>query len=246
MKKPNFKLEIFEGPLDLLLHLIQKHELNIYDIEISKLLEQYLEYIEMYRQLDMEIAGEFLEMAARLIYIKTVSLLPKPEIAEKEKQELQGDLIEYSICKQMAQLLSGKFEGFDIFVRKPMEFKFSKRYTRHHDPLELSTVYCQLNQRPQEEKMRLLAEQRVKNVVSEKPVSVMSKVIYLLRQLFNNKVVYIDQLYDGLKDKSSRIAMFLAILELTRNGRIVISDDNTEIYLKQERKRKKSTESEVK
>jgi segregation and condensation protein A len=146
----------------------------------------------------------------------------------------------------MAQLLSGKFEGFDIFVRKPMEFKFSKRYTRHHDPLELSTVYCQLNQRPQEEKMRLLAEQRVKNVVSEKPVSVMSKVIYLLRQLFNNKVVYIDQLYDGLKDKSSRIAMFLAILELTRNGRIVISDDNTEIYLKQERKRKKSTESEVK
>ena len=77
MESISFKLDVFEGPLDLLLHLITKHKLNIYDIEISKLLEQYLLYIEQAKEQDLEIAGEFLEMAARLIYIKTVSLLPK-------------------------------------------------------------------------------------------------------------------------------------------------------------------------
>lgn len=74
-----FKLEVFTGPLDLLLHLISKHKLNINDIEISKLLEQYLLYIEEAQRQDLELAGEFLEMAARLVWIKTVSLLPKPK-----------------------------------------------------------------------------------------------------------------------------------------------------------------------
>ena len=73
----NFKLEVFEGPLDLLLSLISKHKLNIYDIEISLLLEQFLLYLEQMKQADIEIAGEFLEMAARLIYIKSSALLPK-------------------------------------------------------------------------------------------------------------------------------------------------------------------------
>ena len=76
MAQISFKLPVFEGPLDLLLHLIAKHKLNIYDIEISKLLEQYLLYMEQCSQQDYELAGEFLEMAARLIYIKTASLLP--------------------------------------------------------------------------------------------------------------------------------------------------------------------------
>ena len=84
MQKLSFKLEIFEGPLDLLLNLISKHKLNIYDIEISSLLDQYLLYLNQCREHDLELAGEFLEMAARLIYIKTSALLPKPEEAEKE------------------------------------------------------------------------------------------------------------------------------------------------------------------
>nr|MDE5564608.1 segregation/condensation protein A [Oscillospiraceae bacterium] len=69
-----FKLDVFTGPLDLLLHLISKHQLNINDIEITKLLEQYLLYMEEAKRQDLELAGEFLEMAARLVYIKTVSL----------------------------------------------------------------------------------------------------------------------------------------------------------------------------
>ena len=102
METISFKLEVFEGPLDLLLNLIQKHKLNICDIEISKLLEQYLLYIEQANEQDLELAGEFLEMAARLIYIKTASLLPQPEEAEKMKKELEGALMEYSLCKLAA------------------------------------------------------------------------------------------------------------------------------------------------
>lgn len=233
MEKLNFKFEVFEGPLDVLLHLIQKHKLNIYDIEISKLLDQYLEYIDLYRRHDMELAGEFLDMAARLIYIKTVSLLPKPETAEKEKEQLQGELIEYSICKKMSALLAKHNIGDDIFVREPMKIKFSQRYTRFHEKEELLLAYVMLNKRPDEEKAKLLAEDRVKNAVaSQKPVSVMSKVVFLIRHLYNLKTVSMDELYSDLHDKSSRVAMFLAVLELTRKGRIIISDDNTEIYLK--------------
>lgn len=238
MEKLSFRLEVFEGPLDLLLHLITKHKLNIYDIEISRLLEQYLEYIDMYSKTDMELAGEFLEMAARLIYIKTVSLLPKPNDAEKEKEALQGDLIEYSICKQMASVLSKKFVGNDIFVRQPMKIKIPQTYSRFHDKTELVNAYLAINKRPQEEKMRLLAEQKVKNVVSDKPVSVFSKIYVLMKNLYSSKTVEINSLYENLNDKSSRIAMFLAILELTKKGRILISDDGTELYLKRERKKR--------
>ena len=117
----SFKLENFEGPLDLLLYLISKHKLNIEDIEISLLLEQYLEYIDGLDEQDFETAGEFLEMAARLIYIKTVSLLPKPNEAEQLKKELEGRLIEYSVCKQTAKLLQDMCAYGEIFVREPIK-----------------------------------------------------------------------------------------------------------------------------
>ena len=79
MQELKFKLEVYEGPLDLMLSLIAKHKLNIYDIEISLLLEQFMLYLDRMKQADIEIAGEFLEMAARLIYIKSAALLPKHE-----------------------------------------------------------------------------------------------------------------------------------------------------------------------
>ena len=102
MNSYSYRLDSFEGPLDLLLYLISKHKLNINDIKISLLLEQYLEYIEGVEEQDFEYAGEFLEMAARLILIKTLSLLPKHDEAQELKQELQGRLIEYSLCKKAA------------------------------------------------------------------------------------------------------------------------------------------------
>ena len=140
-----FQLDVFTGPLDLLLHLISKHELNINDIEISKLLEQYLLYIEAAREQDLELAGEFLEMAARLVYIKTVSLLPKPEEAERAKQELQGALIEYALCQQAARELKERFIADDIFVRAPLKLaKVKETYALTHEPDILADVLARL------------------------------------------------------------------------------------------------------
>ena len=129
MEGLNFKLEIFEGPLDLMLSLIQKHKLNIQDIEISILLDQFMLYLDRMSEADLEIASEFLEMAARLIMIKSAALLPKEE-AEQMKKELQGALIEYALCKTMAERLRKRFLGDVVFVREPMEIEIDKEIGR--------------------------------------------------------------------------------------------------------------------
>ena len=108
METLRFRLDGFEGPLDLMLHLIQRHKLDIYDVEITRLLDQYLDFIEQMQAADLEIASEFLAMAARLVYIKTMSLLPQHEEETAElKRELEGQLLEYHLCKLVAQVLRG-------------------------------------------------------------------------------------------------------------------------------------------
>ena len=124
----SYKLDVFEGPLDLLLHLIAQSKVNICDVSISELLEQYMAKITEMQEHEMEIASEFLEMAARLVYIKTVSLLPKSPEAEQLRQELTGQLLEYQECKRIAQILSEKI-SFDRFVREPMEIE-TERWQR--------------------------------------------------------------------------------------------------------------------
>ena len=101
----SYKLQDFEGPLDLLLQLIARNKLNIYDIQLTVLVDQYLEQIEAFKETELEVASEFLEMAARLIYIKTASLLPKHEEFENLKDELTGELLEYQLCKEIAEKL---------------------------------------------------------------------------------------------------------------------------------------------
>ncbi len=128
MDKLSYKLEVFEGPLDLLLTLIAKNKLNIYDINVSELLEQYMQQIDLMRENEMDVASEFLEMAARLVYIKTVMLLPRHEEADELRDELSGELIEYSICKQMARQLATMTEGFGRFVREPVKLPVNKAY----------------------------------------------------------------------------------------------------------------------
>ena len=96
MKRPVFKLEVFDGPLDLLLHLISKNKVSIYDIPISLILEQYMEYIDDLKKMDLEVSSEFIEMAANLMYIKSKMLLPKPEPEEEDpREELVRRLLEY-------------------------------------------------------------------------------------------------------------------------------------------------------
>ena len=106
MDMPSFSLKFFEGPLDLLLHLIAKNKLNIYDINISELLDQYMLYINAVNETTADISSEFLEMASRLVYIKTVSLLPNSDEADALKSELSGELLEYRVCRMIAERLS--------------------------------------------------------------------------------------------------------------------------------------------
>lgn len=128
----NVKLEIFEGPLDLLLHLIKRNEVDIYDIPVSAITEQYLEYIEMMKEMNLEFAGEFLVMAATLVHIKSKMLLPVDEEAQPEeeegadpREELVRRLIEYQKYKEAAKELGEKSHlGRDVFLRgqeEPLE-----------------------------------------------------------------------------------------------------------------------------
>lgn len=237
MSTLSYKLDSFEGPLDLLLHLISKHKLDIQNIEITLLLEQYLAYIDEISEQDMEYAGDFLEMAARLIYIKTISLLPQHEEAAELKKELEGRLIEYSLCKKAAEVLLMSYIGGQIFVRKPMEIETDNTYAVIHDPLDLINAYSLIETK---EKNNAPVEAKVfTSIVSHKIVSVTSKIVYILKKLYNGDVFDMDRLYDGMTDRSERVATFLAVLELTKSGRVMLSDDNSEIVFNRTRTKTK-------
>lgn len=220
----NFKLETFEGPLDLLLHLISKHKMNIFDIEISLLLDQYMEYINKMQSMDMEVASEFLEMAARLVQIKTLSLLPKHEEEEQLRRELTGELVEYSLCKKAAELLGESYCGNDIFSRTPMEIEADKTYKRVHEQDVLMTAYLSMLGKtraklpPKQEEFHPIVTKRV--------VSVSSRVIFVLKNLYKKKKMQFLELFKKSQDKSEMVATFLAILELIKNKRVRVDDDN--------------------
>lgn len=224
MEQLSFKLEVFEGPLDLLLHLISKHKLNINDISIVVLLEQYLEYIDKMAEMNMEIAGEFLEMAARLVYIKTVSLLPQHEEAEVLRKELQGELIDYELCKKAAEIMRSKYIGNNITVRKPMQIDFDSTYSVIHDSEILVKTYMNIHIKAPEEPIKTEA---FNTIVSKKIVSVTTKILYVLRKLYKTGECLMHELFCDMTDRSERVATFLAVLELTKSGRIMLNDDNT-------------------
>lgn len=238
----SFKLEVFEGPLDLLLHLISKHKLNINDIPIVLLVDQYMEYISDMSEQNMDIAGEFLEMAAHLVYIKTVSLLPKHEEAEVMKKELEGRLIEYSLCKRAAELMQLKYIGGNITVRKPMKLEYDNTYAVTHDPEELLKAYLGITVKKTEEPVK---QESFNTIVKKKIVSVTSKIIYVLRRLYTKGECSTDGLFEGVTDRSERVAVFLAILELTKSGRILLNDDNTMIKFNTEYSKRNKEEQEA-
>ena len=136
-----YKLPVFEGPLDLLLTLISKNKIDIYDIQISDLLDQYMEQISRMQENQMDIASEFLTMASRLVYIKSVMLLPKyEEEAEELKKELSGQLLEYAVCREIAAKL-GAIYDFDTFFRAPSPVEFDLTYNRSHPPEDIAKAY---------------------------------------------------------------------------------------------------------
>lgn len=227
MTELNFKLEVFEGPLDLLLMLIQKHKLNIQDIEISILLEQFLNYLERMTEADIEVTSDFLEMAARLILIKSAALLPKEE-AEKMKQELQGALIELALCKTMAGKLRKRYQGDSIFVREPMVIDVDMSYNRTHQPEEMLLAYGAVAERSRQKAE--YERQPAAPVVEKSYVTVFTGVLTILKSLRRDGVVEIAKLCED-QPRSRRVATFLAVLELSKDGRIFISEDGKTVRL---------------
>lgn len=221
MTELNFKLEVFEGPLDLLLALIQKHKLNIYDIEISVLLDQFLGYLERMTEADIEVTSDFLEMAARLILIKSAALLPKEEV-EKLKKELEGQLIELALAKEMAQRLKTRWQGDEVFVRLPAELEIDAAYRRIHEPEELLLAYGVLAERA----IRRESYNRppIAPVVEKSYVTIFTGIVRILKTLRKNREVRLEELCEGC-GRSLKVAIFLAILELAKEGRVAISDD---------------------
>lgn len=220
MEQINYKLEVFEGPMDLLLHLISKHKLNINDILIAELVNQYLDYVRQMENADFDVAGDFLEMAARLIYIKTVSLLPRHEEAEELKKELTGELIEYRDCKIMAEKLKKQTDGFNCFVREAAGGYVNYDYERFHEGEELLNAYISAAGRAQRKLPPPIDSFKV--IVARKFVNVASKIQTVMRKLWSGKKVKFLSLFDGAQTKSDLVATFLAVLELTKTKKISV------------------------
>ncbi len=226
-----YKLDDFEGPLDLLLQLISRNKLNIRDIKLSVLIDQYLEQIEYFRTQEMEIASEFLEMASRLIYMKTVSLLPKHEEIEQLKEELTGELLEYSICRQMAEKLSTMTEGFEKFVKLPTVYDFDSAYELSHDSEILVTAYLSAVNRAK--RFAPVNVAPFTKIVAKKIVAVSTKIVYVIRKLAFSGKTKLGSLYSGAKSRSELVATFLAILELCKANRVKIgTGDGTDAEIK--------------
>lgn len=231
MAQLNYKLEVFEGPMDLLLHLINKHKLNINDIPIVELVNQYLDYVRQMEDADFDIAGDFLEMAARLIYIKTVSLLPKHEEAEKLKSELTGELIEYRDCKLIAEKLSHQTDGFNRFVREPQPGWVNYDYERFHESEELLNAYISAAGRAQRKLPPPI--ESFKAIVARTFVNVATKINTVMRRLWSGKKVKFLTLFEGSQSKSDIVAVFLAVLELAKTKKISLegSIQNPEVQI---------------
>ena len=218
----NFKLEIFDGPLDLLLALISKQKINIYDIPIASILDQYLEYMELCQMYDAELSSEFIVMACELLYIKSKMLLPK-EDEEDPREELVRSLIEYSEVKRAAAWLAGREQEYYFRYYPTPQQPIVKIEAVETDPALLWEAFSQLKTSLREDRERKKKED-VQSIFSAKVTPVESKVVFVLRRMVKafprgNSVSFASMIREQ-GDRSDRVATFLAILELIQSGRI--------------------------
>lgn len=219
------KLEVFEGPLDLLLYLIKKDELDIYNIPITRITEQYLEYIGMLEMLDLDFAGEFLVMAATLMHIKSKMLLPPdPEAATEEeldpRAELVRRLIEYKAYKEAAERLKGCEEKRgDFFVRggvQPPQTDGADEF-REVTLFDLLTALGKI--------LKSLPKEAAHEVVRDE-YTVQDKIEELTRILVNKPVVRFSAFFKAARNKYEVITTFLAVLELIRLQEVGFRQDS--------------------
>ncbi len=232
------KLPVFEGPLDLLLFLLRKNEIDIYDIPIGQITGQYLSVLRAMERLSLDIAGEFFVMAATLMYIKSRMLLPADERPGQEGEEeeagadprweLVGQLLEYKKVKQGAMALEDMIEERLSCIPRSCSLSDSaevRRPLKNSDRIELWNTFNNV--------LRRLAEKLVEGEITGEQVSVSDRMEFIL-SLEGEEFSFSGLFEKGRTTVPLLVATFLAVLELTRLRRLDISQDEAfgEIYLK--------------
>lgn len=216
------KLEIFEGPLDLLLYLIKKEEIDISDIPIAKIAHQYLEYLEFMKMLDLNIAGEFILMAATLMHIKSKMLLPPTETAEEIEEEdpraeLVRKLLEYKRFKEAAgELFHMERKQKDFYSRKVPEYAKAPKTQEVYFEAGLFDLITAFNK-----VMKEVPKETFYGVVRDE-FTVEEKMHDIFHMLVKHSVIYFIELFKKAKNKAEIITTFLALLELIRLREVVV------------------------
>ena len=231
------KLQVFEGPLDLLLYLLEKNKVNIYDIPIVEITEQYMEYIREMKRQDLEVLSEFLVMAATLIDIKSRMLLPSNPDSEEEEEdpraELVQQLLEYKMYKCMAyELKDRQMDAGRVMYKKPT---IPEEVLEYQEPLNVEELVsdvtlAKLNEifksimRKQQDKIDPLRSKFGK--IEKEEVSLEEKTEYLENYATTHKHFSFRSLLEAQSSKVEVIVTFLAILELMKTGKILISQEH--------------------
>ena len=225
-------MEDFEGPLDVIFLLLSKNKIEIQDVSITAILEQYLAYLDEMKRLDMEIASEFITMASHLMLIKTKMLLSAAEQqeAEDELESLRQSLIERRRKEAMEQIrlavtqLEPRNEiGRCIFTKEPEPLKKIGGYRYQHEVKDLLRALEMIAERSQRQLPP--PTQNFKGIVGKEPYPVARKSGEVLRQLILRGVERLKALFRGNKTRSEVVATFLAILELCKTNAITLEDD---------------------
>jgi segregation and condensation protein A len=225
------KLEIFEGPLDLLLHLIHKNEVDIFDIPIATITDQYLEYLDVMKALNINVAGDFLVMASTLIHIKSKMLLPELQDDEEEdpREEITRPLLEYMRFKEIAGELSERdVLDRDVFARKMSDYLQSQ--IEHEEPLMDVSLFQLMDA------FKRIVDQRLPGVQLKLKIakwSVKEKTEVIISVLRQKRDIFFNELFSEDRTLAEFIVTFLALLEVIHLGlvRVFQSQAGGEISL---------------
>ncbi|MBE6682611.1 MAG: hypothetical protein E7595_00510 [Ruminococcaceae bacterium] len=225
----NLKVEQYEGPLDLLLALISKHKIDIFDIPISEICDQYIAYLDAMRKMDMEVTSEFVVMAAELMLIKSKMLLPRTEESEDPRAPLVDALLEHQRAKAAAEFLKMQSAGhYDTFT-KPASEPEKSDYSRGHAVELLTEAFARIADRVAARKLE--GEPELFKRIEERYYSVEEKSQAILSYLDQRKNCSFIDLFLRVQSRSEAVAVFMALLELVRDGLIDVEGNGEDIEL---------------
>ena len=226
MAEYKVKFEVFEGPLDLLLYLIKKEEVDIYDVNLTQLATQFIEYIDVMRLLDLEIAGEFLVMASTLMYIKSRELLPLDlqvqtegeDEGEDPRWELIRQLVEYKKFKDAAaQLQVLELRQENVFPRRPGVLELPVEPSRLKPEVSLFDLLNAVNA-----VLKRVNQPASSRDVFEDKWTVSEKIEHILKRLADRETVRFSELFAGALSRMEVVVTFLALLELIRLKQLAV------------------------